>query len=61
MWKDRGKNLRITPVPLVTRQTRIATIGSCFATELAASMQRQRLQAEMHPASRFYNTRSIRQ
>ncbi|MBL8800125.1 MAG: GSCFA domain-containing protein [Planctomycetia bacterium] len=60
-WQDRGKNLRLPRTPLVGRRSRIATIGSCFATELAASMQRWRLLAEMHPASRFYNTRSIRQ
>jgi hypothetical protein len=61
MWRDRQVDLRTERVPLVSSQTRIATIGSCFAEELAEAMDRLHLNGAMHPTGLFYNTRSIRQ
>ncbi len=61
MWKDRGVPYRAARVPLVEPSTRIATIGSCFATELANGLKRMKLGGGQHPAGLFYNTKSIRQ
>jgi hypothetical protein len=61
MWKDRKKNLIFTPAPVIGPTTKIATIGSCFAAELATAMTRLNLDGAMHPAGLFYNTKSIRQ
>lgn len=61
MWKDRGVPYRAAHVPLIEPTTRIATIGSCFATELANGLRRLKLAGGQHPAGLFYNTKSIRQ
>lgn len=61
MWKDRGVDIRAPKIPLLKPGTKIATIGSCFASELASAMTRLGLDGEMHPSGLFYNTRSIRQ
>ena len=61
MWKERQLELRAEPRPLVGPDTRVATIGSCFASELAKAMDRLGLRGAMHPAGLFYTSRSIRQ
>jgi len=61
MWRDRGTEIRLERRPLIAPDTRIATIGSCFAAELASSMARFGLRGSMHPTGLFYTTRSIRQ
>ena len=60
-WEERTHRYLMPRTPLVTNETRIATIGSCFAQELAASMDRFGLLGGMHPAGLYYNSRSIRQ
>lgn len=61
MWKDRRAQIQWTPTPLIGPETRMATIGSCFAAEIAAAMTRFKLNGAMHPGGLFYTTRSIRQ
>ena len=61
MWKERQLELRAEPRPLVGPSTSVATIGSCFASELAKAMDRLGLRGAMHPAGLFYTSRSIRQ
>ena len=61
MWKDRGKEIRHERTPIITPDTRIVTIGSCFAEEVAHSITRLRLKGAMHPTGLFYNSASIRQ
>jgi hypothetical protein len=61
MWKDRQKHLMIPKVPLLRKGMKVATIGSCFAEELAAGLTRFGFDGGMHPTGLFYNTKSIRQ
>ena len=61
MWKDRESHLLAPDTPLIKSDSKIATIGSCFASELASAMSRLTLDGAMHPAGLFYNTKSIRQ
>ena len=61
MWKDRTTSICFQREPLITRSTRIATIGSCFAAEIAKAMSRLGLRGAMHPGGLFYTSRSIRQ
>ena len=44
------------PVLLIAPTTRVATIGSCFASELAAMMGSVGIQGGMHPGGLFYST-----
>lgn len=60
-WEERASHIEAAPVPLIRQDTRIATVGSCFARELARAMDRFGLRGAMHPAGMFYNSRSIRQ
>lgn len=60
-WKDRAGDVRAARIPLITPTKRIATIGSCFARELADGMGRLGLQGAMHPTGLYYTSRSIRQ
>lgn len=61
MWKDRSKEIKFSRHPLITLETRIVIIGSCFADGMTEAMQQLRLNSTMHPTGYFYNTRSIRQ
>jgi GSCFA family protein len=61
MWKDRSRDILFTPTPIISSTSRIATIGSCFAAELASAMKRLHLIGDMHPKGLFYTSRSIRQ
>lgn len=60
-WRERTRHIGRERVPLVFEDTRVATLGSCFAEELAAAMTRLGLHGAMHPTGLLYNTRSIRQ
>ena len=53
-WMDRSATIRFTPKPLIGLDTRLLTIGSCFAAELAKAMRRLDLQGRMHPGGLFY-------
>lgn len=61
MWKDRQVEIKFEKKPLINKDSRIATIGSCFAAELAAAIERLKLKGAMHPAGLVYNTSTIRQ
>lgn len=60
-WKDRGAQYRHASPRLIGPKTKIATIGSCFAAELARQMASLQLNAEMNPTGRVYTSASIRQ
>lgn len=60
-WSDRTLDIRAATEPLVTPDTRVATIGSCFAAELAEMMGTVGIRGAMHPGGLFYSTATIRQ
>lgn len=60
-WSERELVIRAPHDPLVTATTRVATIGSCFASELAAMMGKVGITGGMHPGGLFYSTATIRQ
>lgn len=60
-WADRELRIRAEPDPLVGPTTKVATIGSCFAQELARAMGTVGIQGGMHPGGLFYSTATIRQ
>jgi hypothetical protein len=60
-WSKRELVIRGSPRPLIGSATKIATIGSCFASELASMMREIGLHGGMHPAGLFYSTATIRQ
>ena len=61
MWKDRKARIDAAHRPFLSSGARVATIGSCFAEELAAALGRSGLDGDMHPGGLYYNSRSIRQ
>jgi GSCFA family len=60
-WSDRALVMRAPTVVIVEPATRVATIGSCFAAELAGMMDQVGIHGAMHPGGLFYSTRTIRQ
>ena len=60
-WSDRALEIRAPAVRLVGPETRVATIGSCFAAELASMMDVVGINGAMHPGGLFYSTTTIRQ
>jgi hypothetical protein len=60
-WSDRQLVIRAQPEILVTSTTRVATIGSCFADELAKMMSSVGIPGGMHPGGLYYSTATIRQ
>jgi len=60
-WSDRRLTIGATPELLIQPTTRVATIGSCFAAELAAMMGSVGVVGGMHPGGLFYSTATIRQ
>jgi hypothetical protein len=60
-WSERALVMRAPQVPLVGPETRVATIGSCFAAELAGMMDKVGIHGAMHPGGLFYSTTTIRQ
>jgi len=60
-WPERQLVIGATPEMLIGPTTRVATIGSCFASELAAMMGKVGVVGAMHPGGLFYSTATIRQ
>jgi len=60
-WSDRQLVIGATPDVLIGPATKVATIGSCFASELAAMMDDVGVVGAMHPGGLFYSTATIRQ
>jgi hypothetical protein len=60
-WSERSTTLRAPIRPIVDRDTVVATIGSCFASELADAIGELGLSGGMHPGGLFYSTATIRQ
>ena len=60
-WSARSLTIGATPELLIGPTTKVATIGSCFAAELAAMMDKVGVQGAMHPGGLFYSTATIRQ
>jgi hypothetical protein len=60
-WSEREERMRAETVRLIDRSTKVATIGSCFAHELAKVMGTVDIRGGMHPGGLFYSTATIRQ
>jgi ADP-ribose pyrophosphatase YjhB (NUDIX family) len=60
-WADRDILIRAPTDLLIEPTTKVATIGSCFASELAAMMGTVGIIGGMHPGGLFYSTATIRQ
>jgi hypothetical protein len=60
-WSDREEIIRAEAVRLIDGSTKVATIGSCFAQELAKVMGTVAIEGGMHPGGLFYSTATIRQ
>lgn len=60
-WSDRSLVIRAPERRIVDPDTRVATIGSCFAQELASMMGEAGIAGSMHPGGLFYSTATIRQ
>lgn len=60
-WSQRNQHLNLANKPLISHQSNIFTIGSCFASNLVAYMPSMGLRGSTHPARPFYHTRSILQ
>jgi hypothetical protein len=60
-WSERQLLIRAEQTRLIEPTTKVATIGSCFAAELAAVMGEVGIVGGMHPGGLFYSTATIRQ
>lgn len=60
-WSDRDLLIRAPADPIIGPTTKVATIGSCFASELASMMGKVGIVGGMHPDGLFYSTATIRQ
>jgi hypothetical protein len=60
-WSERELDMRAPAARIIEPTTRVATIGSCFASELAGMMDEVGLAGAMHPGGLFYSTATIRQ
>jgi hypothetical protein len=60
-WSDRALRIRAPVDTLIGPATKVATIGSCFASELASMMGKVGIVGGMHPGGLFYSTATIRQ
>ncbi|MFN8629421.1 MAG: GSCFA domain-containing protein [Chloroflexota bacterium] len=60
-WSERQLVMRAPTVRLIGPTTKVATIGSCFAEELASMMGEVGIHGAMHPSGLFYTTATIRQ
>jgi len=60
-WSERQLVIHAEPTRLVEPTTKVATIGSCFAAELAGVMGEVGIVGGMHPSGLFYSTATIRQ
>jgi GSCFA family len=60
-WSRRELVIRAPARPIIHPETVVATIGSCFAEELAEMMGEVGLRGSMHPGGLFYSSATIRQ
>jgi len=60
-WTRRKNEISIHKTPFISKDTRIFTIGSCFASNLAATMKSFGLSGSTHPGRPFYTTKAIKQ
>ena len=60
-WSDRKERILSEPAQIIEPSTKVATIGSCFAQELAKVMGTVDIVGGMHPGGLFYSTATIRQ
>ncbi len=60
-WSKRELVIRAPIEPIVHPDTIVATIGSCFAEELADMMGEVGVKGAMHPGGLFYSSATIRQ
>jgi len=60
-WSDRALVIQGVQRDLIHPTTKVATIGSCFAKELADMMGELGIRGSMHPGGLFYSTSTIRQ
>ena len=60
-WSERQELIRAEPSELIDPATKVATIGSCFAQELAKVMATVDIVGGMHPGGLFYSTATMRQ
>jgi GSCFA family len=60
-WSERTTTIRAEPTVMVRPGTKVATIGSCFAKELADAMGDLGIRGAMHPGGLFYSTATMRQ
>lgn len=60
-WSKRELQIRADRNELIGPDTKVATIGSCFASELGKVMTDVGIAGGMHPAGLFYSTATIRQ
>ncbi|MCI0345309.1 MAG: GSCFA domain-containing protein [Chloroflexi bacterium] len=60
-WSKRELVILAPSTPIVGPATKVATIGSCFAEELAEMMGEVGISGAMHPAGLFYSSATIRQ
>lgn len=60
-WSDCKTEIKIKKNPIISANSRIFTIGSCFAIELAMAIASLNLIGSVHGAAPFFHTKSIRQ
>jgi hypothetical protein len=60
-WSERELVIRAHVDPVIGPTTKVATIGSCFATELASMMKSVGIVGGRHPGGLYYTTATIRQ
>lgn len=60
-WSDRELVIRAPVDPVIGPTTKVATIGSCFASELASMMKTVGIVGGRHPGGLYYTTATIRQ
>ena len=60
-WSKRELVIRAPVQPIVHPETIVATIGSCFAEELAEMMGEVGIRGSMHPGGLFYSSATVSQ
>ena len=60
-WDYRDSNIALKPQPFIDKDSNIFTIGSCFASNLAAYMPELRLKGSSHPGRPFFHSAGILQ
>jgi GSCFA family protein len=60
-WSERALVIQAPDDTIIGPSTKVATVGSCFASELARSMGKVGIVGGMHPGGLYYSTATIRQ